>query len=168
MHPAPPQKHLWNGSRNVTKLPRRWRGIQIPQIPIQSNICGTCQNKSDPWRHHLADHRTQRICLQCPGARQHRICVLVVKDKRQVRSTMGSLWIKLVTAHPLDDWSVWALGILEARLPPWALIHVPSVGWWCVSSGILINARTQGFPTEHTVTRGPMLLASPVCPFNGW
>lgn len=41
-----PQKLLRNGSRTW----QRAQGVQIPQIPIWSSICGTCENKSDQWR----------------------------------------------------------------------------------------------------------------------
>lgn len=44
------QKLLRNGVRSTTKSPRCWPGLQIHQIPIQSSICGTWWNKSDPWK----------------------------------------------------------------------------------------------------------------------
>lgn len=47
-----PQKLLRNGPRNMTKSSRRRPGLD-----------------PDPWRPHLATHRNQMICCQCPSAR---------------------------------------------------------------------------------------------------
>ena len=66
---ATQQQWFRNGLRSTTSL-RCWLGLQIPQISIQSSICGMCwTNKSNPWRPHLATYRT---CCQHLGARYHR------------------------------------------------------------------------------------------------
>lgn len=46
------QRLLRNGLRNMTKSSRRRPGLD-----------------PDPWRPHLATHRNQMICCQCPSAR---------------------------------------------------------------------------------------------------
>ena len=73
----------------------------------------------------------------------------------------------------------WELVNLEARSSPWANPEqfmqwgrAPCSGWggtaitvcgWCVSGGIHMNARTQGFPAECcNVTRRSALFTSPV------
>ena len=49
--PDTPQKLLRNSLRNnKNKSPRHWPGLQVPQMPIQSSICGTCWIKCDPGR----------------------------------------------------------------------------------------------------------------------
>ena len=59
MHCATKQKWFRNGLRSTTTSLRCWLGLQIPQISIQSSICGMClTNKSNPWRPHLATYKT--------------------------------------------------------------------------------------------------------------
>lgn len=40
--------------------------------PNSTEYLGMCHNKSNPWRPHLATHRTQKIDCEHPGTRQHR------------------------------------------------------------------------------------------------
>ena len=59
MHRATKQKWFRNGLRSTATSLRCWVVLQIPQISIQSSICGICgTNKSDPWRPHLATYKT--------------------------------------------------------------------------------------------------------------
>lgn len=59
-------------------------------------------------------------------------------------------------------------GVLPLLLPGGCL-HILHryLGWWCASSDINMNVRTQGFAGEHCTTRWLMLINSPVtCAFN--
>ena len=44
-------KQIWlsNGLSSTTTTLRCWLVLQIPQISVQSNICGMCLTKSNPW-----------------------------------------------------------------------------------------------------------------------
>ena len=64
IHRATKQKCFRNGLRGTTMSWRCRLDLQIPQISVQSSICGTCwTNKSDPWRPHLATYRTADIVV---------------------------------------------------------------------------------------------------------
>ena len=49
---------------------------------------------------------------------------------------------------------------------PWGFDKGVSNGW-CVSSGSLMNARTQCSPIEHCIVSRSLLLKSPFSGFNG-
>lgn len=112
-----------------------------------------------PWHIHITSHG----CLIGLGSGEFGS---QVDDLCSLSHSSGHSWaVFTVWQVALSYWGETAIWVLL----PWAIVLglQQFLRWWCVSSGIHINARTQGYQAEHCLLRTwSILFTSLISGFN--
>lgn len=153
---------LSDNLRNMTKGSRRWPGLPIRISAGTSPIHG-----GPPTGHRASAVNTTRHL----GAGIHRLDLpwhihITSHDLCSLSHSSGHSWaVFTVWQVALSYWGETAIWVLL----PWAIVLglQQFLRWWCVSSGIHINARTQGYQAEHCLLRTwSILFTSLISGFN--